>query len=229
MQAILRSFYSTAVVNFFTWNKAYALFALPTFVHHKGYLLKPVDDYLSHLLEKYCRRGWRFQETMWPEEMTSDQPIQTTRRVGDEFTWIIPFDTSCVNWSNTPDSVLEYSNFKVIQLSESRRNYEVSAHLFKSEVLRHQYLYGDLSQMENRRSWMMFLGERVDALTVLELYKLAPEARPERFSDFPENRSSMQNCMRNRPKPDSWTYWDDEIPKWYHAWRQLESESKKIC
>lgn len=159
MQVILRNFHSTAVVNFFTWNKAYAIFPLPTFVHHKGYLLKPLDNYLSTLLEKYSRRGWRFQEAMWPEDESSNQPIQDTRRIGDEFTWMMPFDTSNVNWSKTPDFVVEYSSFGVNpnpwgEPSESSY-YEISATLFAAEVLRHRYLYCTTS-------WMKFLGKRVD-------------------------------------------------------------------
>lgn len=229
MQVILRNFHSTAVVNFFTWNKAYAIFPLPTFVHHKAYLLKPLDNYLSTLLEKYSRRGWRFQEAMWPEDESSNQPIQDTRRIGDEFTWMIPFDTSNVNWSKTPDFVVEYSNFglkpKPWGEALESSNYEISATLFEAEVLRHRYLYCTTS-------WMEFLGKRVDKLTVLELYKLSPALRPAHFqgplhaTDEGE-RFALYRQMGNFSKPDSWTYWDNEIPQWYEAWRQSEAQSKK--
>ena len=238
IQVILRSFYSTAVVNIFTWNKAYAIFPLPTFVHHKGYLLKPLDNYLSGPLEKYSRRGWRFQETMWPEDKSSNQPIQDTRRIGDKFTWMIPFDTSNVDWSKTPDFVLEYSNFRVNpkprgeeeQVESDSSNYEISASRFEAKVLRHDYLYGT-------KSWMEFLGKRVDKLTILELYKLSPALRPPHFQGplqaaNEEQRVSLYSQLQTffpqmLPNSVSWTYWDDEIPQWYEAWQQLEAQLKK--
>lgn len=230
MQAILSSFYSTVVVNFLTWNKAYAIFPLPTFVHHKGFLLKPLDNYISSVLEKYSRRGWRFQGQMWPEEKGSNQPIQASRLIGDKFTWMIPFDTSHVNWSTTPDFVLEYGDFvlKPSPWAESS-NYKIEATWFQSAVLRHKYLFASLS-------WMKFLGARVDELTILELYKLEPDKRPARFRRAlsrtdEQDRFTMyrlvQDEMRDFQKPDSWTYWDDEVPKWHEAWLQSEAQSKK--
>lgn len=61
-QAILAGSYSTIGVNLFTCDKAYAVFPLPTFIRHKRYLLLPLSDHVSGLLEKYSRRGWRFQD-----------------------------------------------------------------------------------------------------------------------------------------------------------------------
>lgn len=226
LRAILCNFHSTVVVNFFAWNKAYAIFPLPTFVHHKGYLLKPLDNYLSALLEKYSRRGWRIQGGMWPEESRSNHPIQAHRRIGDKFTWMIPFDTSNVGWSKSPDSVLEYGTFgtETIQ-GDPTRSYKIQAAPFDAGVLRHHYLYNSLS-------WMKFLGERVDALTILELYKLPPTLRPARFqgalSETDQiDRVALYLDMSEFQKPVGWTYWDDEVPKWYQAWRQAEAESKK--
>lgn len=231
VQAILKGFYSTVTVNFLTWNKAYALFPLPTFVHHKGYLLKALDNYLSSLLDKYSRRGWRFQGAMWPEEeIHSNKPVRTRRLIGDEFTWMIPLDTSKVDWSKTPDFVLEYSNF---ELESSRwaasSNHKIVAKGFHSGVLRHKYLVTSMS-------WMTFLGARVDKLAVLELYKLAPEKRLARFQGAITQTNEgdgmamymwMEREMADFQKPDSWTYWDDEIPKWHQAWLQKEAQSKK--
>lgn len=200
-------------------------------MYHKGYLLKAIDNYLSTVLEKYSRRGWRFQEAMWPEDMSSKQPIQATRRIGDEFTWIIPFDTSNVKWSKTPDIALEYSIFGVKREGHSERpesrNYKITSANFSSEVLQHPFLYDD--SQKSGGSWMMFLGERVDELTLLELYKMAPEARPRAFQDQVEHRYALYGCMRHTQKPESWTYWDDQIPRWYEAWRQTKAEPKEEC
>lgn len=228
MQAILSGFYSTVVVNIFTWNKAYSIFALPTFIRHKGYLLKPASDYLSPLLEKYSRRGWRIQGAMWPEEeKNKNQPIQFTRRVGDKFTWMIPFDTSNVTPSTTPDFVLEYADFEVdLRDFEGVETpyYVMTANVFDSDVLEHRYVFGDIFR---RRNWMWFLGARVDQLTVLELYKMEPAARPVGFRQGFSRHTAMHGCMEGTPKPDTWTYYDDEVPSWYQVWRQSEAELKE--
>lgn len=229
LQAILLSSYTTAVVNFFTWNKAYAIFPLPTFVHHKGYLLKPITEFLPmvlpwklpSMLQKYTRRGWRFQQVMWPEDASSNNPIQETRRIGDEFTWMIPFDTKLVDWSKIPDSVLEYASFGVSLLAKKDfRCYGISAQSFRCEVLRHAYIYGF-------KEWMVFLKGRVDELFYVELWKLTPEqAWPLGFQGT-LTQCEMSGCMDDRCKPDSWSYWDDEIPNWYRAWRLSVAQPKK--
>lgn len=106
---------------------------------------------------KNSRRAWRFQQAIWPEEISSNQPIQDSRRLGDEFNWMIPFDTSSVSWWQNPDFVLEYANFKILQDNDDRRSnapyYIVAAGIFVSELLRHRHLYG-VSQ------WMKFFWKR---------------------------------------------------------------------
>jgi len=56
LQTVLTGFYMTAIVNFITWNKAYSIFPRHTFLQHKGYLLQPLNEYLSILLRKYASR-----------------------------------------------------------------------------------------------------------------------------------------------------------------------------
>lgn len=224
VQAILKGFYSTVVVNIIAWNKAYAIFPLLTFVHHKGYMLKPQSDHYTKPLEKYSGRGWRFQEAMSPEDRIPNQPIQQERRVGDEFTWMISFDTSNVKWSKTPDLVLEYANFMINNINQTARqkHYTIESEEFVSEVLRYRYLRGGSTS-----TWMFFLGEKVDELTRLELLKMAPEARPAGFQGEIAKGTALYRCMTGCEKPDGWTYSDDQIPKWYESWRQSEMESKK--
>lgn len=224
LQAVLRTFYTTVVVNFFTWNKAYAIFPFHTFVRHKGYLLKPLCDYYSGLMAKYSRRGWRFQEAMWPEEISGNQPIRDVRRIGDMFTWMIPFDTSNINRSETPDSVVEYAAFAMKLEDDNQcvvtKHYKIRAYVFKAEVLRYRYLYGD-------PGWMRFLGARVDELTRMELYKMARAKRPPGFQRSPiHGFTVMYGCMSGTRKPHGWTYWDDELPVWYGAWLEAYVLSK---
>ena len=112
IQIILGDFYTTAIVNLLSWNKAYAVFPLPAFVHHKSYMLEELNSRLAKKVNKYTRRGWRFQGTPWPEEEQQvNHPIRSTRRIGDKYTWVIPFEISNVQLPRTPDSVIEYAQF----------------------------------------------------------------------------------------------------------------------
>ena len=89
----MANFYPTHVVNIITWSTAYAVFPMPTFEEHKGYMLKPLSrKYMPALLHKWATRGWEFEQTLWPEEETATHSIQPRRRVGDRYTWTISFD-----------------------------------------------------------------------------------------------------------------------------------------
>ncbi|KAL8850395.1 MAG: hypothetical protein Q9221_004627 [Calogaya cf. arnoldii] len=89
IHAILNSFYTTVVVNIISWNKAYSVYPMTTFIQKRGYLLQPLDDYSTSLVIKYTNRGWKIQETMWPEDERLNHPIQQFRRIGDRYTWTI--------------------------------------------------------------------------------------------------------------------------------------------
>ncbi|KAL8893571.1 MAG: hypothetical protein Q9192_005134 [Flavoplaca navasiana] len=112
INAILEGFYSTIVLNFITWNKAYTLCPLTTFIQKRGYLLHESDDYLASLVDKYTQRGWNIQSTMRPEDQKVNHSVKAHRRVGDQFTWKIPFDVRNVKCSKTPDAVLERVFFR---------------------------------------------------------------------------------------------------------------------
>ena len=51
-------------------------------------MLKKLDDYFASFLVKYAARGWRIQETMWPEDQRENHPIQLNRRLGDKVGYI---------------------------------------------------------------------------------------------------------------------------------------------
>lgn len=50
------------------------------------------------------------------EEHHLNHPVRKYRRVGDGFSWTIPFDTKNIQWSKIPDQVLEHQSFKMIAL-----------------------------------------------------------------------------------------------------------------
>ncbi|TVY86545.1 hypothetical protein LAWI1_G008802, partial [Lachnellula willkommii] len=113
IQAILRGFYTTAVVNIITWNKAYSVFPDCTFLERKTYMLQPLDDWFGAQLVKYSSRGWMTLETQWEEDKKPSHSLQdsTQRRVGDSHTWTIALNTDGVETSLTPDYVIEYACF----------------------------------------------------------------------------------------------------------------------
>ncbi|KAL9002532.1 MAG: hypothetical protein Q9180_009968, partial [Flavoplaca navasiana] len=139
INAILEGFYSTTVLNFITWNKAYALCPLTTFVQKRGYLLHDSDEYLASLVDKYTQRGWNIQPTMSPEDQKVNHSVNFHRRVGDRFTWKIPFDVRNVKCSKTPDAVLERVFFLFRQTSRGILSLSLQALEFEFPALHSDY------------------------------------------------------------------------------------------
>ncbi|KAI1084987.1 hypothetical protein F5B20DRAFT_122961 [Whalleya microplaca] len=127
LKAILTGNYTTALVNFISWNKAYAIFPRATFLSHETVPLKDVNEYFGALHAKYSQRGWRMRS-----EPVVDGPYlgpfflgdrfllgnlqKPDRRVGDKDTWILRLDTTSVQPPSKPDFVLEYSSFELIKI-----------------------------------------------------------------------------------------------------------------
>ncbi|KAL8992729.1 MAG: hypothetical protein Q9169_006881 [Polycauliona sp. 2 TL-2023] len=107
MHAILNNFYTTVNLNFITWNKAYSVFPLTTFIHKRGHLLRhEIDADNRRLVNKYKQRGWDIQGIIRPEDQRVNHPFQQHRRIGDKYTWMIPVDIDKIEGSSTPDTVL---------------------------------------------------------------------------------------------------------------------------
>ena len=120
VQAILHGFYTTAVVNFLSWNKAYSIFPDITFLHPRTtYPLKRIDRSYPPLLAKYEIRGWTMSDPI-PEESLYSICVNTSRHVRDYKTRKIALNTTGVGPPRVPDFVLESSCF---QLRSSQENY----------------------------------------------------------------------------------------------------------
>ncbi|KAF1984300.1 hypothetical protein K402DRAFT_406259 [Aulographum hederae CBS 113979] len=123
-------YYTTAIVNFITWNAAYSVFPHATFVKHEttlsGRLMNSTSD---------CLRGLQ-----------------------DNSTWKMHLDTTCVIAPSTPDSVIDYTHFFLAPPAETptlssstpaaatdgsdeRRYYRVEANMLWSPVLLYKYIY----------------------------------------------------------------------------------------
>ena len=168
------------------------------------------------------------QGVIWPEEKRRNHPIRERRRVGDRYTWIIPFDTSKVEWSKTPDYVLEHACFAVDQTSDNDdesynqdrgdvRYYTIVANTLESKVLKHTDLYGDVGMRDFMIRWL-------HSYTILELHMLDPAQRPANYNQILANPGDIDRALRDFDPPASWKYRDDEFPKWYEAFEKRKSE-----
>ena len=229
-RSILHNTCTTAALNIIAWNKAYSLFPLPTLIQHKCYLLQDCDESSREAIRTHSRRGWNVQGVMWPEEQRHNHPIRERRRVGDRYTWMIPFDTRRVEWSKTPDYVLEHACFKINNRSadysddyfydyetENVRNYTIKAKTLSSKVLKHTYTYGGDELSE-------FLAPRLHSSTVFELRKLSPPQRPANYDRIMESLADVDTANVEFDRPASWTYRDDEFPTWYQAFEKHRPE-----
>lgn len=222
IQDILHAVGTTVQLCALSWNKGYSLFPLPTFIQHKGYILNDSD---AGAVEGFPQRGWNIQGVMWPEEKRCNHPIRERRRVGDRYTWIISFDTSNVEASKTPDSVLEFASFNMdLSLSydntkpydakkEDVRYYAIEVDILKSKVLKHTYCYGDVRLLN-------FLTPRLHSSTILEVRKLQPGQRPANHDQIMRNRGNVDTMLEGFNRPAAWIYRDDEFSTWYRAFEE---------
>ena len=225
IEIILYTTNTTAAACVLSWNKAYCVFPLSTFVQHKSYLLHDWNEFTRDTAEYESFRGWNVQEVMWPEEKRHNHPIRERRRIGDRYTWTIPFNTIQVDWLKTPDYVLEYATFKMdtsksyddnINYGSGQpedRNYTIEALELKSRVLKHTYYCGDARMRD-------FFQSRLHVSTILELKKLAPEQRPANFNDIMRNGGDVYSALEGFDHPAKWVYRDDEFLTWYKAFEK---------
>ena len=216
---------TTAAFNILSWNKAYSVFALSTFIHSKSYLLGEMEQWTESQVKHDSLNGWTVQGVMWPEETRCNHPIRQRRRIGDCYTWTIAFDTNHVEWSETPDSLLEDACFKTDvsagydderpydPAQEDVRQYSIEVNTLKSKVLKHTYYLSDSLMMD-------FFARRLHAATIFELRKLAPRDRPANFDAIMRDRASVDTALRDFDPPTSWAYRDKEIPTWLKAFEQ---------
>ena len=210
------------MVNIISWNKAISIFPLPSFIHHKTYLLQAINDSSVGPLTKYSNRGWRTQPVLWPEEATSSHPIQATRRIGDKFSWTITFDTSNVQKSDVPDTVLDHLCFSLKKTSPQSPGtvayYSIRASLFTSIVLKYEYIY--IAEVDSPLDFFAsFVAPRIQVLSRVELLKLG-------FEDAHQLEDSLLYTLQGKFMfPPSWPFYDDQIATWYSIWQQQRLRS----
>ncbi|KAI0460642.1 hypothetical protein F5B21DRAFT_16865 [Xylaria acuta] len=126
-------------MNFISWNKAYCIFPRATLLFGETVTLTGPQDNNVELQRKYSRRGWRlrtapvFMDKYQLAVLASRQKDQSRdkkksylghfyplgtgalndRRIGGDDTWTMTLNTAGVEKPPQPDSVLEYSSFKI--------------------------------------------------------------------------------------------------------------------
>ncbi len=223
IQGILRDFYTSAVVNFLTWNKAYSLFPLPTFIQYRTVLFKGLDPYYANMIRKYRRRGWTVVPKLYNEDYTDSCPFDEERRVGDPFTWMIPFNNTNVTPSKTPDTALEYCAFSVLDEPDfddavPPDHFGIRASLFVSKVLKYQYTCSSSGMAR-------MYAERLHPLTQMELLLLETKDRPVDFDELLGNYQELYLENVEFERPVSWQYYDHLMPEWHAAYMRAQEEN----
>lgn len=212
-----------------SWNKAYSIFPLSTFVQYKGYKLvgkdRPTDrDNLScSSLRGYSLRGLNLRELLRLEEHHPNHLIRKYRRVGDRFTWTIPFDTKNVQWSKIPDQVLAYQSFQMIArvVGAYRVNEPIACQIsvmeYINETLRYRYLCSN--------DFFRFLKSHFNFSILMEPLDTEPSARPVFHAGTMGDREGHSLRRITDPeKAKARTSRDAEFPDWYREWERLSGD-----
>ena len=91
--------------------------------------------------------------------------------------------------------------------------------MFVSPVLKEKYIY-------TVDGCLLGIGRRLDSWTKLEMRKIEPSERPDWYQEALDSGKGMHNYFDKLAQlklPDTWTYYDDEIPGWY---QHMEKKAK---
>jgi hypothetical protein len=115
----LRGQYTTAYINFVSWNKAYSLYPRSTFLEHSCYAMSSFSGILQAETDQSCLEAdvllkEIYEETEAPGRVRSAGPFTGSRRIGDKHTWVLPLSTAGLTIPpNFPDTLLESSIFQL--------------------------------------------------------------------------------------------------------------------
>ncbi|KAL9114895.1 MAG: hypothetical protein Q9227_001138 [Pyrenula ochraceoflavens] len=213
VQGIITQFWSTTVVNIISWNKAYAIFAKPTFLDHAIYptnMHKCIDwnhdGCKNHdaLIEKYEQRGYHLVADADCNDRST--PFNRPRLVSDASTWTIPFDVTDVEPSSIPATVLEHSAFDFRTSSsqsasdpspQPRHTWQlITANEFNHCTLRYTYTAGGCY-------WPGYLAEHLDEQFAFQMGKVSPEKAHAYLTCLLRHHGPMSQGH------NTWEIWED--------------------
>lgn len=203
LRFILREFYTSALVNFITWNAAYAVFPRTTFIHNETFPLKPMCDYFGKLHAKYSQRGWRTKTpsfcraadnfrnldsdflrlTHGLDELVDSEADQQEFRIGEKTTWRLSLCTQGVETPPQPDAVIEHASFEIVKPERTEQDTFFNLEEFADST---NYSVSMQPFRSNVLRWRYLLPHRFDwdtvghlceRLTLTQLFKMKTEDR----------------------------------------------------
>ncbi|KAK4690221.1 hypothetical protein P7C71_g6514, partial [Lecanoromycetidae sp. Uapishka_2] len=92
-------------------------------------------------------------------------------------------------------------------------HYTITTRPFDARTLKYKYVCSNKRMKDHLRL-------RIDRATLMELRKF--EAR--NFDEYIADPYGLRSQIEFVERPSGWTYWDEEVPKWYKGWDDLESK-----
>lgn len=208
VQCILRCYYTSCIMNFITWNKAYSIFPNITFVRHKTVPLRALDHLEQPYYIKYRERGFDLEPRVSTREkgefVIRPGASYAQRRIGDRYTWTIKLDTKDVEPA-TPDHLFESNSFSI---SEPISGHWVGPGCYSWCLIVADNINATALQQDLTRgdwgTWEPFLAKVRDwGLSQLQ------QSNPLRYEDIMRDWEFDEFPFYHKPR--GWKYLDPEI------------------
>ncbi|KAK6542729.1 hypothetical protein TWF694_006671 [Orbilia ellipsospora] len=210
ISAILDGYYSTYIMNFFTYKKAYCLFPYHTITLQQGFRTTPSfnSEKISNALDKYHDRGYLLSEYGAFHMCKLSCPMRPHRRIGDRFTWTIEFPTDDILAPDDIEMPIEANTFGLrlhssFMYANEARDFEakdfvyVAVFSYDHKLLKHEILVD--SRLDSWRHFLMEMLEKVEKQR-LQYYVADPLLQE-------------QTTLVGRDQP-----LDAEVIKYYNFW-----------
>ncbi|KAK6498222.1 hypothetical protein TWF506_004462 [Arthrobotrys conoides] len=178
--SILEGYYSTYIMNFFTYNRAYNLFAYHTVLKNEGFkTLAEVSPKREEAIQKYKGRGYNIVAYGNYHSCKMQCPLRPHRRVGDMFTWMIDLPINDISIPTNPILVETYT-FRMVGHSSVKnekgsRTFRALRNVsLKMDVFQHPNLEFPLlvDKMPSTGSWKEFLQSMMTRVAAQEQFPL---------------------------------------------------------
>ncbi|KAF6793755.1 hypothetical protein CMUS01_16066 [Colletotrichum musicola] len=223
---ILRTSFTTADLNFIVWDKAYSLFPALTIRQHIFYPFRDLDDEGGRRLAEYAHQGWTNRDFNWPDWSSESLKGMGCRRVGDKLSLVVHLRDRVAAPSSTLSPIIEHSQYTItheprpVQFRGFVRG-DLASHYVLSLNAKTVASYSLRRPLTiGVRSWESFIQEHLCRWTLVELFKMEPESRPNDFDIAASPVTFDENHLQTFPQPLSWDYADDMFPHWYEEWER---------
>ncbi|EPS41790.1 hypothetical protein H072_4254 [Dactylellina haptotyla CBS 200.50] len=208
IEAITDGYYSTYIMNFFTYRKAYCLFPYHTISRREGFRTVNFESEKTAIgFAKYSDRGYKVEKYGDYHPCKLHCPLRPHRRIGDCFTWSITFPTEKI-FKPAVESILEAYTFGLkahssFEYGDEPRQFTSKEFIYLSSVwFTHKLLAQPLLIDDRTDSWAVFLKETLDKI------------EKQRHSYFiADPLLQADTVIKGRDR-----LLDAEVPKYYQYW-----------